>query len=107
MKKILHLITLALFVAVVLSSCKNNIPKEAKYIPNDAAFVMVLDPEQLQDKLQKGGISIDTLTAHIFKNESVDSKVRVHFNDMKDSAGINWSNKVFVFMKQKSYPDKT
>ncbi|MDB5210390.1 MAG: hypothetical protein JWQ30_1217, partial [Sediminibacterium sp.] len=67
----------------------------------------VLDPQQLQDKLQKGGISVDTLIARIFRNEPADSKERMHFNGMKDSAGINWGNKFFVFGTQKSNPDKT
>ncbi|MEO8174894.1 MAG: DUF4836 family protein, partial [Sediminibacterium sp.] len=107
MKQILRFTTLVLFVAVGLTSCKNNVPKEAKYIPKEAAFVMVLDPQQLQDKLQKGGISIDTLIAKIFRNEPADSKERLHFNGVKDSAGINWSNKFFVFASQKSFPDKT
>lgn len=107
MKQILRFTTLVLFIAVGLSSCKNNVPKEAKYIPKEAAFVMVLDPQQLQDKLQKGGISIDTLIARIFKNEPADSKERMHFNGVKDSAGINWGNKFFVFASQKSFPDKS
>ncbi len=107
MKKILHHSLLVLCFAVALSSCKNNVPKEAKYIPKDAGFVLILDPQQMQDKLQKGGISIDTLIAKIFKNESADSKDRAHFNGMKDSAGINWGNKFFVFMTQKTNSDKT
>ncbi len=107
MKQVLRFTTLVLFIAAGLTSCKNNVPKEAKYIPKEAAFVMVLDPQQLEDKLQKGGISIDTLIGRIFKNEPADSKDRAHFNGMKDSAGINWGSKFFVFASQKSFPDKT
>ncbi|MDB5211268.1 MAG: hypothetical protein JWQ30_2095, partial [Sediminibacterium sp.] len=39
MKKIFHFTALVLFFAVAMTSCKNNVPKEAKYIPKDAAFV--------------------------------------------------------------------
>src|SRR6478735_1367868 len=107
MKKILQSALLLLSVTLVLSSCKNNVPKEAKYIPKEANFVMVLDPEQMQDKLQKGGISVDTLIGRIFKHDSPDSKDRAHFNKMRDSAGVNWSNKLFLFMQQKTNPDKS
>jgi hypothetical protein len=107
MKKISYSITLILFIALALSSCTGNLPKEAKYIPKDAGFVLILDPQQMQDKLQKGGINIDMLIGRLFKNEPADSKDRAHFNAVKDSAGINWSNKFFVFMHQKSYSDNS
>lgn len=106
MKKILQSALLLLFVAQTMVSCKNNVPKEAKYIPKEASFVMVLDPQQMQDKLQKGGISIDTLIGRIFKNDS-DSKDRAEFNKIKDSAGFDWNNKLFVFMQQKTNTDKS
>jgi hypothetical protein len=107
MKKIFQSALLLSFVALTLASCKNNVPKEAKYIPKEAGFVMVLDPQQMQDKLQKGGISMDTLVARIFKNDSPNSTEKAEYNSMKDSAGIDWGNKLFVFMQQKTNPDKS
>lgn len=106
MKKILNLLLPALVFAVVLSSCKSNVPKEAKYIPNDASLVLALDPQQMQDKLQKGGISIDTLIARIFKDEN-DPEARAVFNAVKDSAGIDWASKLFLFMQTKVNSDKS
>ena len=94
-----------LFMATTLISCKNNTPKEAKYIPRDANFVLVLDPQQLQNKLQNGGISMDTLLGRIFKQDSIDTKDKARFQDLKDIAGINWGDKLFVFMTQKTNPD--
>ncbi len=92
---------------MVATSCKNNVPKEAKYIPKEAGFVLVLDPQQLQDKLQKGGISIDTLLGHVFKNDSIDTKDKARFNELKNNAGINWGNKLFLFMQQKTNTDNS
>ena len=106
MKKVLQPFLMLLFAALMFSSCKNNVPKEAKYIPKEASFVMVLDPQQMQDKLQKGGISIDTLIGRIFKNDS-DEKDRADFNKMRDSAGVNWNNKLFLFMQQRTNADKS
>jgi hypothetical protein len=106
MKKLLTLILPAFAFAILLSSCKSNVPKEAKYIPNDASVVMVLDPQQLQDKLQKGGISVDTLINRIFKGDN-DPKAKAMFNGLKDSAGINWGSKMFVFVQQKTNGDKS
>jgi hypothetical protein len=106
MKKLLNLLLPAVVFAVVLSSCKSNVPKEAKYIPKDASVVLVLDPEKMQDKLQKGGISVDTLINRFFKDDN-DPKHRAVFNGIKDSAGINWGNKMFVFVQQKTNSDKS
>ncbi len=96
-----------LFLAITLISCKNNTPKEARYIPKDANFVLAFDPQQLQDKLQKGGISMDTLLGRIFKQDSIDTKDKARFKDLKDNAGINWGDKLFVFMTQKTNADNS
>ena len=98
---------LVLFLATALISCKNNTPKEARYIPKDANFVLVLDPQQLHDKLQKGGISMDTLLGQIFKQDSTDTKDKARFNELKDNGGINWGDKLFVFMTQKTNADNS
>ena len=107
MKQIVRSSLLIVLIASSMVSCKNNTPKEAKYIPKEASFVLVLDPQQMQDKLQKGGISIDTLINRIFKNDSADSKDKSHFNDVKANAGIDWSEKFFVFMMQKTNADNS
>ncbi|NCI48607.1 DUF4836 family protein [Sediminibacterium roseum] len=106
MKKLLTLFIPAFVFAVALSSCKSNVPKEAKYIPKDAGVVFALDPEQMKDKLQKGGISIDTLIGRIFKDGN-DPEDKAMFNAVKDSAGINWESKVFLFVQQKVNADKS
>jgi hypothetical protein len=107
MKQLVRTSLLVCLVAVTLSSCKNNTPKEAKFIPKEASFVLVLDPQQLQDKLQKGGISLDTLIGKVFKNDTADSKDKARFNDVRENAGINWNEKIFVFMLQKTNADNS
>eukprot|EP01137_Pigoraptor_chileana_P019486 Opistho-2@6412 len=107
MKQLLYLPIVAVLFAVSLSSCKNDVPKEAKYIPKEAGFVLVLDPGQMKDKLQKGGISIDTLLNRIFKSDSLDVKDKARIEELKNNAGINWSNKMFVFGQQKSHADNS
>ena len=107
MKQISRTSILLLLIAVAFTSCKNNVPKEAKYIPKEASFVLVLDPQQMQDKLQKGGISIDTLISRIFKKDANDEKDKAIFNGLRDSAGINWGNQLFLFMVQKTNADNS
>lgn len=107
MKKILSRFLPALVIAGVLVSCKSNAPKEARYIPRESGIVLVLDPQQLQDKLQKGGISMDTLLSRVFKKDSVDVKDKERFNELRDNAGINWNNQLFVFVQQKIFPDNS
>ena len=107
MKQLLHSSLLILLVAVSLSSCKSKIPKEAKYIPKEAGFVLSLDLKLMEDKLLKGGISIDTLMKRIFKNDSTDTKDKAKFYELKDNAGIDWDSKIFVFALQKTNTDKS
>lgn len=107
MKKILNLLCSALVVAVALTSCKSHVPKEAKYIPKDANVVLILDPQQMQDKLQKGGISIDTLINRVFNAGEADAKDKAAFVGFRDSAGINWSEKWYFFTRQKINGDKS
>jgi hypothetical protein len=107
MKPILRSLTGILLLSVVLTSCRNNAPKEARYIPKDASAVFVVDLKQMQDKLQKGGISTDSLLARMFRNEPADSKDRAEFNEIRHNAGMNWNEKFFVFFKQKTHPDKS
>ena len=107
MKQTVRTSFLVLLIAVTVASCKNNTPKEAKYIPKEASFVLSLDPQQMQDKLQKGGISIDTLLKRVFKNDSLDTKDKARLSELKDNAGIDWSGKVFLFMLQKTNGDNS
>ena len=107
MKQILRSSFIVILIAITVASCKNNTPKEAKYIPKEAGFVLTLDPQQMQDKLQKGGISIDTLMKRIFKNDSLDTKDKARINEFRENAGMDWNGKIFVFMVQKINGDNS
>ena len=98
MRNFLLITGLSLFVV----SCGTKAPEEAKYIPKDASSVVVFDPMQVKDKLQKGAINVDTLLNKIFSNDSTDLKAKTFFRGFQDSAGIDWSRKLYFFMKQKS-----
>jgi hypothetical protein len=107
MKNLLRNSLWMLLLAALFSSCSSKSPKEARYIPKDASFVFVADPQQMEDKLQKGGISVDSLIARFFKNEPANSKDKAEFDDFTKNAGIEWDGKVFIFVQQKTYPDKS
>lgn len=94
-------IALVLLIAV-LSSCKNNIPKQAKYIPKTASVVLVLDAQSMQDKLQKGGINTDTLLNRFFKQSTSDSADKERLNELRTNAGIDWNKQLYFFMAQKN-----
>ncbi len=107
MTQIIRTFCIVVLIAVTAASCKNNTPKEARYIPKEVSFVLSLDPQQMQDKLQKGGISMDTLIKRVFKNDSLDTKDKAHLNELRENAGIDWSGKIFVFMLQKTNSDNS
>lgn len=93
---------LAASLVVLLVSCGTKAPDEAKYIPKDANMVVVFDPLQVKDKLQKGEINVDTLLNKVFSKDSTNQKEKTFFKGFQDSAGFDWSRKVYFFMKQKS-----
>ena len=107
MKQIFRTSFLVLLIAATVISCKNKAPKEAKYIPKEASFVLSLDPQIMQDKLQQGGISVDTLIKRIFKNDSIDTKDKARINELRENAGMDWNGKLFVFMVQKTNGDNS
>jgi hypothetical protein len=107
MKNFLRTSVWMLLLAAIFSSCSSKAPKEAKYIPKDASFVFIADPQQMEEKLQKGGISVDSLIARLFKNEPADSKDRAEFDDFTKNSGIDWESKLFIFVQQKTHPDKS
>lgn len=90
---------------LLFSSCSNKAPKEARYIPKDASLVLSIAPGQLKEKLQNGGITIDTLISYVFSKDSADQKDKAKLKDLRENAGINWDNQVFFFFNQKGYPD--
>jgi hypothetical protein len=107
MKKTPGELLFILFTILLFASCKSGGVKEAKYIPKEAGFVLVLNQQQMQDKLQKGGISIDTLIGKVFKTDSSDKKDKEKFTELRSNAGINWDSQLFFFMQQKSFADNS
>jgi hypothetical protein len=90
----------SILLASLLSACSNHAPKEAKYIPKDVSAVLVVDPKNLHDKLEKSGINMDTLINRLFQRNAVDTADRAKFYEIKDAAGINWDEKIFFFAMQ-------
>ena len=86
-----------ILIISLLTSCNTPSPNEAKYIPKDASAVLVIDPKNLHDKLEKSGINMDTLINRLFQRNAVDTADRKHFYEIKDDAGINWESKIFFF----------
>lgn len=89
-----------LVLLVVFSSCSNKMPKEARLIPKDASAVIILDPGAMQDKLNNGGISVDTLLSRIFKHDSTDGKDKARIEEFRTNAGLDWTSKIYYFVQQ-------
>ncbi len=107
MKQFSFSLSLICAVLIILSSCSNKAPKEAKYIPKNTSIVLSVDPLQMKDKLQKGGISIDTLLARVFNNDSLDVNDKARINEFIGNAGIDWNGKIFIFGGQKTNTDNS
>lgn len=102
MKSALRSAVAMVLLVALLSSCKNNAPKQAKLIPKTASVVLVLDAQAMQDKLQKGGISIDTLLERFFKADQSDSAHKAEMKDLRANAGINWNSQFYFFVTTKA-----
>lgn len=100
----------AFVVAILFSACNNGAPKEARFIPKDISAVLAMDPKIMQDKLEKAGIGMDTLLNQLFKRHAVDTIEKMKLYTLRDSAGIDWNAKIFLFAVQKKgsqNPDAT
>ena len=92
-------------VIILIISCHSKGPKEAKYIPKDASFVIAVDAGSLQDKMKTGNIDIDSLFKQAMGHDSLKTKDKKSFENLKN-AGIDWSGKFFVYMTQKTDASK-
>lgn len=100
MKTIIRYTLLLAITAFLITSCSKKAPKEAKFIPKDATFVMAVDPGLLQSKLDKGNVNLDSAVKKIFGSNTLDSTAKQKFAQLKD-AGIDFSEKFFLFITQK------
>lgn len=105
MKRSIYFLMIAGISTLLLISCKNNAPKETKLIPKEALAVLTIDPNTLKDKLQDGGISIDTILGKIFEKDTTDIADRKKVEDFRLNAGINWKEKIHFFAFQKKGVD--
>ncbi len=105
MKLLVRYAIAVVLLTVVLSSCKNRTPQQAKLIPKTASVVLVLDAQAMQNKLQKGGLSIDSLFENFFRRDKDDEAHRAKVNELRSNAGINWNSQLYFFMVNK--PGKT
>ena len=101
MKLLVRYAAAAVLLVAVLSSCKNRTPQQAKLIPKTAAVVLVLDAKAMQDKLQKGGLSVDSLFENFFRRDKDDSAHKAKINDLRNNAGINWNSQLYFFVSNK------
>ena len=94
MKNKLSLPVIISFLLLAFSSCKQNVPQLALYVPKDAASVFVIDVKAITDKISSSGITLDSLANMFDKNEN-----GLHWNDIENS-GIDLTKSFFVFSKQ-------
>ena len=93
--------SLLLLVAVVavFASCKKSVPKQVKYIPKDATFVLGINTKSLYEKAGKGNISLDSVF-NTFSKEAADpdvTKMKNAIGDLKD-AGLDLSEQIYPML---------
>ncbi|MCU0322484.1 MAG: DUF4836 family protein [Chitinophagaceae bacterium] len=94
-------------IILVLASCGNKAPKEAKYIPKDATAVLAVNPKSLEDKLKQGNISIDSFInkLSVAADTAETNKAKKLWADFKNST-VNIDENVFLFVVQKGSVQK-
>ncbi|HJV20629.1 MAG TPA: DUF4836 family protein [Sediminibacterium sp.] len=101
-----HFLLVVLFAGTLIS-CRNNAPEETRLIPGEALAVVTIDPNALSEKLQNGGISIDSILSRIFENDSTNAKERKTVDEFRKNAGFDWTKPIHFFVVRKAAPDKT
>ncbi|MDE3144294.1 MAG: DUF4836 family protein [Bacteroidota bacterium] len=99
MKKFIVSASMFFAVAIVISSCSSKGPKEAKFIPKDASFVMVVDAGSLKNKLQAANINIDSIINKIFEQDSSQARHKQILKEFQEN--IVWNAQFFIFSTSK------
>ncbi len=97
MKRSIHALLLIATSSIFFVACSSNAPKESQMIPKDAMFVVSLDPNTLKEKLQNGGISIDTILMKAYQKDSTKPEDQQKIADLRNTSGINWESKIHFF----------
>jgi hypothetical protein len=87
-------------VVLLFASCKKSVPKQTQYIPKDATFVFAVNAKNLQDKLDKSKISVDSLIKEALADNHAAPNDIKQWDDIKNS-GIKWQSELFVYMQTK------
>ncbi len=98
---------IVLLAISLLFSCKNHAPKETRLIPKDAISVVSIDAYSLKEKLEKEGVSIESILNKIFKANHEDSVNKKFVTELQQNAGINWKEKIHFFGTQKKGNDNS
>ena len=91
-------------MALLISSCSSKGPKEAAFIPKDAAFVASIDAASLKSKMQALNINFDSIINKIFDQDSARDKHKQMLKDFQE-CGIEWNAQFFVFVTNKKIAD--
>ena len=94
MKNRVSLLAIICLLLLSVSSCKQNVPQLALYVPKDAASVFIIDAKAITDKIASSGITLDSLANMLNKNEN-----GLRWSDIENS-GIDLTKSFFLFSKQ-------
>lgn len=98
--------TILLAGICMLAACSSKMPKELRFIPNDASTVICINNDQINTKLTSAGISIDSVIQQLIKKDTGNSEL-VHQYQLLQKAGINFTNRVMIFKTTKVYANKS
>lgn len=99
MKSLLRITGMILAVALVFTACKKSVPKQVGYVPKDASFVVGINPKELNDKLAKSNISLDSLVKASLSGATASDDIK-KWEDLKNS-GIDFTTEAYVFVQIK------
>lgn len=102
MNRIINGLAILGIITLVLSSCSSKAPKEARLIPKNAVAVASVNIFALKEKLEKNGITIDTLLDKIFEKDSSGKVDRKAIEELRTEAGINWQKDCHFFAVNKN-----
>ena len=102
MNRIINGLAILGIITLVLSSCSSKAPKEARLIPKNAVAVASVNIFALKEKLEKNGITIDTLLDKIFEKDSSGKVDRKAIEELRTEAGINWKKDCHFFTVNKN-----
>lgn len=93
--KVIRVCLFLLLATALATSCKKPVPRQARFIPKDAAVVASVNTSSLQSKLLKNEVTLSNIVRNLSGSDTTMNKGRQELEDLKAS-GIDLDDNFYL-----------